>query len=104
MHADSDTPLDVSLAWLPFETSAIERAETMELGGVQAPVATVDDLLVYKAIAWRPRDRDDIERLVAAGHSIDVERVQRTVQELAEALEEPERARVFAELIARARR
>lgn len=103
IHTASDIPLDVSLAWLPFETSAIERAERMDLGGVRAPVATVDDLLVYKAIAWRPRDRDDIERLVAAGHPIDVERVQRTVEALAEALEDPDRARIFAELVAKAR-
>lgn len=64
-HALSDTPLDLSLAWLPFEVDAIERAERLDLNGVDAPVATVEDLLVYKAIAWRPRDREDIERLTS---------------------------------------
>jgi hypothetical protein len=90
-HVPSDTPLDLSLAWLQFELDAIERAERLDLSGVDAPVATAEDLLVYKAIAWRPRDRDDIERLMAAGHSIDLVRVQATVEELAEALDEPER-------------
>jgi hypothetical protein len=102
-HVPSSTPLDLSLAWLPFEIEAIERAERLDLGGVHAPVATTDDLLVYKAIAWRPRDRDDIERLMAAGPTIDIARVQATVELLADALEEPERAIRFAELVRRTR-
>lgn len=102
-HEPSGTPLDVTLAWLPFELEAIERAERLDLGGVDAPVATTDDLLVYKAIAWRPRDRDDIERLMAAGPAIDLARVQATVELLADALEEPERAIRFAELVRRRR-
>lgn len=102
-HAPSDTPLDLSLAWLPFELEAIERAQRLDLGGIDAPVATIEDLLVYKAIAWRPRDRDDIERLVATGHAIDLARVRAIVEQLADALEEPERAIRFAELIERAR-
>lgn len=102
-HVPSDTPLDLSLAWLPFELEAIARAQRLDLGGVDAPVATVEDLLVYKAIAWRPRDRDDIERLVATGHAIDLVRVQIVVEQLSDALEEPERAVEFAKLVRGAR-
>jgi hypothetical protein len=102
-HVPSDTPLDLSLAWLPFEIEAIERAERLDLGGVDAPVATIEDLLVYKAIAWRPRDRDDIERLIAGGQAIDIMRVQAIVEQLAEAMDDPDRAIRFAELVARAR-
>ena len=75
----------------------------MDLGGVDAPVATIDDLLVYKAIAWRPRDREDIERLLATGHAVDIRRVQAIVEQLGEALEEPERAAQFAKLLGRPR-
>jgi hypothetical protein len=101
-HVPSGTPLDLSLAWLSFEIEAIERADRLDLGGVEAPVATTDDLLIYKAIAWRPRDREDIERLMAAGHAIDLARVQATVELLSDALEEPERAIRFADLVRRA--
>lgn len=102
-HEPDGTPLDLSLAWLPFELEALERAERMDLGGVDAPVATIDDLLVYKAIAWRPRDRDDIERLLATGHAVDIQRVQAVVEQLAAALEDPERAVLFAALVERSR-
>lgn len=102
-HVSTDTPLDLSLAWLPFEIEAIERAERLVLSGVEAPVATAEDLLVYKAIAWRPRDRDDIEQLMDAGHTIDFVRIQAIVEQLAEALDEPERALQFIEILRRPR-
>ena len=62
-HRPSGTSIDVSLAWLPFEREALDRAETLDVEGVPIPVARVQDLIVYKAVAWRDRDRADIERL-----------------------------------------
>src|SRR6266542_4107337 len=61
-HAPSRVPLDVSLAWLPFEEEALARARQIDFGGVWISVVSPGDLIVYKAIAWRERDRTDIER------------------------------------------
>jgi hypothetical protein len=38
---------------------------------------TVEDVIVHKLIAWRPRDRDDIDSILAAGHRLDREYVDR---------------------------
>lgn len=62
-HEPSGVPLDLSLGWLPFEWEAMSRATPVDLAGVTLPVATAEDLVVFKAIAWRDRDRGDIERL-----------------------------------------
>lgn len=32
---------------------------------------TVEDVIVHKLIAWRARDRDDIESILSAGHALD---------------------------------
>jgi hypothetical protein len=56
-HDESGTPLDVSLAWLPFEQDALASATPVDFGGATLPVARVEDLIVYKAVAWRERDR-----------------------------------------------
>jgi hypothetical protein len=64
-HQPSDIAIDLTFAWLPFEKEALGRAEVMDLGGVRVPVATPEDLVIYKAVAWRDRDRADIERLMA---------------------------------------
>lgn len=34
-------------------------------------VLTVEDVIVHKIIAWRPRDRSDIQSIVDAEHQID---------------------------------
>jgi hypothetical protein len=103
-HALTGTPLELSLAWLPFERDALERAELLDLGGAEIPVARAEDLVVYKAVAWRERDRADVERLLRShGHQMDMARVQRLVAEFADALDEPERIAEFERLVERSR-
>jgi hypothetical protein len=104
-HDASGTPLDVSLAWLPFEREAIARATPVDFGGVTLRVALVEDLIVYKAVAWRDRDRIDIERLLVAHPSeVDFGRVRSLVAEFAVLLDAPERVTEFEALLARAAR
>ncbi|CAN5537064.1 hypothetical protein BH23ACT3_BH23ACT3_23090 [soil metagenome] len=38
---------------------------------------TVEDVIVHKLIAWRPRDRDDIESILSVGHDLDVAYIER---------------------------
>lgn len=103
-HEQTDIEMEVSLAWLPFELEALSRAKRVDLGDTTALVALPEDLLVYKAVAFRERDRGDIERLLEL-HSadIDLERVTTIVKQFAEALDEPERATAFDELVRRVR-
>jgi hypothetical protein len=101
-HQPTGTPLEISLAWLPFEREALAHAESIDLGGVTLPVARAEDLIVYKAVAWRPRDATDIERLLLVhGESVDRARVLGIVGEFAEILEDPNRVRQLDELFQR---
>lgn len=100
-HRSSGTPLDVSLAWLPFEHEALARATPVDFGGVTIAVAAVDDLIVYKAVAWRERDRNDIERLLRAhGEHVNLGRIRDVVAEFSRLLDEPERLVSFDALVA----
>jgi len=102
-HEPTGTPIEVSLAWLPFEETALARAEPLDLVPGSVPVAVAEDLVIYKAVAWRDRDRADIERLlVQHGDHIDLARVRRVVQDFAEALGAPERLTELDALIRRA--
>ena len=104
-HRTSGTPLDVSMAFLPFERDALARAEILDVEGIALPVARPRDLVVYKAVAWRDRDRADIERLLRThGDEIDLAEVRRIVAEFADVLGEPERVAELDALIARTRR
>jgi hypothetical protein len=101
-HAPSGTPLEISLAWLPFEDEAMGRAENLLLGDTEIPVALAEDLVIYKAVAWRDRDQADIERLLILHRdAIDLDRVREIVRQFADALEEPERVDQFDALVGR---
>jgi hypothetical protein len=92
VHEPTGTPIEVSLGWLPFELEALERASPVDFGGVTIPVAAPEDLIIYKAVAWRDRDREDIERLLLIhADDIDLDRVRDVMRQFADALEEPER-------------
>lgn len=52
--------LDLLFADSDFLRQVIERASALDLGGVQMPIATVEDLLLLKLEAHRLEDLDDI--------------------------------------------
>ncbi len=100
-HATTMVDVDVSRAWLPFELEAIAHADATKLAGITLPVARAEDLVIYKMIAWRPRDQQDVERmLILHGATFDLQRVRRHVRELSEAIETDRLAELDA-LIAR---
>jgi hypothetical protein len=95
-HEVSGVDVDVSLAWLPFELEAIASADALDLGGIRIRVARAEDLIIYKAVAFRPQDQQDIERLLTLyGQHVDLARIRRIIGEFAEAIEEPERLAAF---------
>jgi Nucleotidyl transferase of unknown function (DUF2204) len=98
-HEGSDIPVDISLAWLPFEHEALGRAKTREFAGVELPFVQPEDLLVYKLVAARPRDLDDAERLLLLhGTTMDLARVERLVDAFCEVLEDDSRRQQLADL------
>lgn len=52
--------VDLLVAKTAFEVEVLRRAVPIDIAGVTLPVATPEDLIVYKLVADRPRDREDI--------------------------------------------
>lgn len=100
VHETTRVTLEVSFAFSSFEQGALERAVEVDFGGVRIPVAVPEDLVIYKALAWRDQDRYDIEQLLTlhADH-IDLERVRTFVHEFAQILGTPERIPEFERLV-----
>lgn len=73
--------VDLLLAKTPFEAQALERAVVMHVGSAGAPVVTPEDLVVYKLVAHRRRDQDDVLAVLRtqrrAGRAIDWAHVER---------------------------
>ena len=102
-HRPTGVDVELSLAWRPFELDALAAAQDMLLGSVEATVVRAEDLVIYKAMTWRPQDRNDVERLVALhGRTMNLERVRRIVAESAGTLEDAGRVRDFEQVLERA--
>ena len=99
-HVGDDIGVDLSLGILPFETEMIARAIRVQAVGVEIPIAPPEELIVMKALAFRPRDITDIETLLDANEHVDLHRVRNSVQELSDALEDPEIAARLERLLA----
>lgn len=81
---------------------ALDRATIEDFAGIAVPVASAEDLIVYKAVAWRDRDRADVERLlVRYGSRVDLDRIRSILGEVAALLEEPARLAEFDAVVRR---
>jgi predicted nucleotidyltransferase len=94
-----DMIVDMLVAVLPYEEQAIHRAEMIEVEGLALPICTAEDLIVHKAIADRPKDWLDIEKiLLRQGAKLDTEYVRSWLIQFADALEKPTLVARFDEL------
>jgi hypothetical protein len=103
-HDASGVTIEVSFAWLPFEEEALSRAIPTDIGGTTVRLARPEDLIVYKAAAWRDRDRSDIERLLVLYLDvIDLDRVRALITDIGAALDDPGRIGAFDAIVDRVR-
>ncbi len=100
-HAQSGIDIDLTFGQLTFERTAIDNSTMHDLGGVRVRLPRVEDLLVMKAVARRPKYLQDIDGLLAAHPEADVDAVRRSVREFATAAAMPDMLVEFDQLLAR---
>jgi hypothetical protein len=87
VHRATGMPLDVVLAASGLEAEFLTRASPMDLGGVEVPVITAEDLIIAKVLAGRPKDIEDARGLWRAHRDdLDTERIESSLGLLEEAL------------------
>jgi Nucleotidyltransferase of unknown function (DUF6036) len=89
-HEASDINIDISLGILPFEIEAVERSIVYQAGPLSIRLPTPEDLIIFKAVAHRPKDLLDIQAIIASHPDLDRARVRYWVGEFAKVLEMPE--------------
>jgi len=100
-HAESGIDIDVIFGGLSFEQAAIDNSKVHDIGGLRVRLPRIEDLLVMKAVARRPKDLQDIEGLLAAHPEADVTAVRRWVSEFATAMSMSDMLKDFDHLVAR---
>ena len=89
-HAPTAVQAEVVFAGLPFECEVIERAVWTDIGGVEAPIPTPEDLIIMKSVAHRPRDLGDVEGIVEVQSDLDWQRIMHWAQAFVERLDRSE--------------
>jgi predicted nucleotidyltransferase len=97
IEKNSGIRVDFIFSFSPYERQAIKRAKSVPLGKTKIRFAALEDVVVHKIIAGRPRDIEDIENILAKNPGYDSSYIEKWLAEFDAALAQ-EYARVFAEL------
>jgi predicted nucleotidyltransferase len=75
----------------------LSRARSMDIGGTRVPILDVEDLVIAKVLAGRPKDIDDAQALWRVhGSDLNAERIRSVLAELEQALAQSELLPAFA--------
>jgi hypothetical protein len=103
VHRASRFPVDLVLAGPGLEDLFFERAAKLRVGRVVVPVASLEDLIVMKVIASRPKDLEDIEALLASRADVNVAQVRDTLSLAEAALDQSDLTIAFEACLGRRR-
>jgi len=86
-HVATGIRVDMAIGLTGFERQLIARATEAQLGGRSVPVATAEDLILLKVLAGRPRDIEDVSRIVLRqGSSLNWSYLMETGEQLQQAV------------------
>ncbi len=82
-HAPSGIDIDLILGGLQFELDTVAAATPYRFGPLTIRLPRVEDLMIMKTIAQRPRDMPDLEALLSQHPDSDLGRVRQFLDEFA---------------------
>lgn len=83
---DSGLRIDFIFSHLPYERQAIRRARTVTLGRRSVKFASLEDVVIHKIVAGRPRDMEDIRSILLKNPGYDAAYIDRWLGEFEAAL------------------
>lgn len=79
--------VDFIFSFSPYEKQAIERAREIRLGRAMVKFAALEDVIIHKMLAGRPRDIEDVESILLKNPGYDAAYLKKWLAEFAVALE-----------------
>lgn len=105
ISTEDDIPVDISLGIPGYEEEVIRRAVPVSFSGLPSiRLLSAEDLLIHKSVAGRPRDVEDVERiLVRQRLKVDLRYIRNWVRALAPAVEDHDVRDLFENALKKAR-
>jgi hypothetical protein len=88
--SDPETGIRVDLifSFSPFEQLAISRANVVHIGAADVRFASLEDLLIHKLFAGRPRDLEDARLILQKNPHADLSYIRHWLRELSASTDE----------------
>jgi len=78
--------IDFIFSFSPYERQAIERARNIPFGRTQIKFASLEDVIIHKMIAERPRDIEDVQSILLKNPGYDSQYIEKWLSEFDSAL------------------
>lgn len=88
VHEASGIRLDLIFSHSAFEQGAMKRVRRVPMGEAEICFAAVEDLVIHKIVAGRPRDLEDVKSMLAKNRDMDLAYVKRWLAEFDASLQE----------------
>lgn len=81
--------IDFIFSFSPYEAEALRRVKRLKIGKTEVCFASVEDLIVHKMVAGRPRDLEDVKNVLLKNPSLDEKYVKQWLAEFEKLLDRP---------------
>ncbi|HEV8383957.1 MAG TPA: nucleotidyl transferase AbiEii/AbiGii toxin family protein [Candidatus Acidoferrales bacterium] len=88
LDSSSGIRIDLVFSFSAYERQAIERARPIQVEGTTVQYAAVEDVIIHKVVAGRPRDLEDVHSILLKNPQVDVAYIRRWLREFDAAQEE----------------
>lgn len=88
LEVKSGIRVDFIFSFSPYERQAIGRGRDIQLGRTTIRFASLEDLVIHKVIAGRPRDIEDVKFILAKNRKYDSNEIAKWLGEFDRSLEE----------------
>lgn len=89
LDEESGIRIDFIFSFSLYEKQAMARANRVILGKTQVCFASLEDFIIHKVVAGRPRDLEDIKTVLLKNPNPDFSYIRKWLREFEEALHQP---------------
>lgn len=81
--------IDFIFSFSPYEKQAMKRVRPMPVGRAQVRFASLEDFVIHKMIAGRPRDLEDIQTVLLKNTKIETNYIRKWLGQFEQSLSQP---------------
>ena len=91
--------VDFIFSFTPYERQAIERAKPIYFQDAPVMFASVEDVIIHKVFAGRPRDLEDVHSIIVKNPDFDRGYTRKWLREFERSMESGQFIRVFEDIL-----